>query len=778
MANNKEITNKIKNFIDDNNLNELICYVNNNNIELKNLNSRYFDIISYTYSLYDKNIITSRLKDFIVHHYDNKIVKVTDILNDNNLDELKKYVSENNIIFKELNYKHFNILEYTEYLYKKEIISSEVKEYVLNHYNDYKKREKVIEIIKTNNVNELKKYVESNRIEFKQLNDDYFDISEFVSSPKNNISHKMKLFVILHLDHKREKILELLKKNSINALKRYLEKNDIELRDLDDKYFSIVSYVNSTVDYLYSDIMKNFVVSHYDKKRYQVIELIRNDYISQLKRYIDFENIELESLNDENFNLIEYINSPQNYISSRMKYFVLSHYNYKRYKIVELIRNDSISQLRDYIKKNDINLEDLNDSHFNLLKYVYLESNDFSMNMRVFVLGHLNKKRYDIVERIREDDYKSFKNYIEKNDIELKNYNDDYFDIIRYSCSLYNRGVISCKMKNYIIEAFDKKRRETIEIIKKNDLNELKNYIIKHDIELDKLNGTNFDIISYTCSYLYNISTEIKKFIKKYHNKKGSLILMTQIKENKVNELKSFVDKTNFSFKSLNNDKFDILDYSMNLYHSGTISLEMKDFIICHYNQKRNEIIKLINKNDLEELNKYIKTNTIIFEELNDKYFNIKDLSDELLNKRIISSEMKLLILSHYTKPRSDIINILHNNNIEELKTYIDVNNIEIKNLNNEDFNIIKYSIIYIKDISSGIIDYLLCHFNRKRGTIVDLIKSNDINKIKQFLEKNNIKLNDINDDLFEITKYTNSLYNKNQISNKVKNYIETYFKN
>lgn len=777
MKNYEEIIDKIKLFIEKNDLNELINYVNNNNIEFKNLNNQNFDIISYTFSLYDKNTISSNLKDFVIFHYDNKIAKVTHILNNNDLNELKKYTIENNIIFKELNYKYFDILDYTKCLYEKNIISNKVYKYVLNHYNEYKQREKIIEIIKTNNVIKLKSYIKSNNIDLEQLNDDWFDIREYVTSPENNITVRMKLFVTHYFDKKRVDIIELLKKNDINLVKKYMEKNKIKLKDLDDTYFSIIEYVNCSTDFVYSNKIKYFIISYYDKNRYDVVELIKNDDIGQLKNYIKSNNIELKSLNDKNFNLINYINSYDSHITPKMKYFILSHYNKKRYDIVELIRNGKISYLKNYIEKNNINLEDLNDNNFNILMYINYELNNISVNMKTFVLSHLNKKRYDIVERIRNSYFNELKIFIEKNDIELKYYNDKYFDIIKYTLSLYNNGIIECIIKNYVIEAFDKQRRLTVEIIKKNDLNELKKYIIENDIKLDELNGHYFNIVNYTCSYLYNISTEIKNFVKKYHNIKGSLILKTQINENRFNELKEFVEKKDFNFKSLNNENFDILNYSMNLYHSGKIPLEMKNFIFSHYDKKRNEIFRIINKNELEELKKYVKYNNIIFEELGDKFFNFKDLSDELYDKKIISFEMKLFILIHYTKPRRDIINIIQNNNIEELKTYIINNDIEIKDINNKDFNIFKYSISYVKNISIDIIEYLLSHFNKERGTIVDLIKINDINKVKQHIENNNVKLSEINDEIFDIIKYTNSLYNKNKISLEIKGYIENYFK-
>jgi len=773
MENKYKNINEIQYLIENNNLNELINYVNDNNIEFKIFCNKYFNIVSYTCSIYEKKVISSKIKDFVIFHYDKNISMIVNIMNENNLNELQKFIIENNIKLKDLNYKYFNILKYSKYLYSKDIISDEIYNYILNNYN--KHRKEVIELIKTNDTIKLYDYLKNNHIEFKQLNDDDFDVIEYSNNANNNVSFKMKSFIIHHFDKKREKIIELMKKNDIAEIKKFLIKNNIELRDLDDNHFSIIDYVKSSSDFIFPNTMQWFILSHYNQKRYEIIELIRNDCISDLKRYIDIHDIEFESLNDKYFNLIQYINFCENCISSTMKYFVLSHYNRKRYRIVELIRYDNVKKLKKYIEDNNIYLEEIYDDDFNLLKYVRLNTNHISLNMKIFVLTHLNKKRHIIVEIINKNNYQELKEYIEMNNIELKSYNDTYFDIIRYSFSLYDQEIISFKVRDYIILAYDKRRREIIEIIKKNDINELKKYVFENNIILDNLNGNHFNIVKYTSSYLYDVKPEIINFIKANHNKNGTQIFKNLIKENKYNNLKNFVEINNFYLKSLNNYDFDILNYSMNLFNSGIISSQIKDFIFNHYDQKRNEIIELIHKNNIDILKEYSKINNIVFKNFDDKYFNIKDLSIELYNKNVISLNVKLFILAHYNKTRKDIIYIIQNNDIEKLKRYIKENNIEIKDLNDEYFDIIKYSMIFIKNVSVIIIDYLLSHFNKERATIIDLIKMNDISKLKQYFCSHNININNINDKNFNILKYISSLYNKKQISIEIRDFIVKY---
>jgi len=55
----KKMENKYKNineiqYLIENNLNELINYVNDNNIEFKIFCNKYFNIVSYTCSIYEK----------------------------------------------------------------------------------------------------------------------------------------------------------------------------------------------------------------------------------------------------------------------------------------------------------------------------------------------------------------------------------------------------------------------------------------------------------------------------------------------------------------------------------------------------------------------------------------------------------------------------------------------------------------------------------------------------------------------------------------------------
>jgi len=561
-------------------------------------------------------------------------------------------------------------------------------------------------------------------------------------------------------------VLKLIDENDIKELEYHINKNNIELKELNNDSFNIMNYVSSPSNHI-STRVKEFIIEHFDKKRAIIFNLLKEDDSKKLLNYMETQNIEFKQLNDKYFNILEYINNPINNISINMRNFVISHYDRTTCEIIKLIKQNNINNLMSYLEKHDIELESLNNKYFNIINYV-IHTPNISYNMKIFVLSHVNKKRYDIVELIRKNNIKNLVKYIEENNIELKEYNDSNFDIISHTFLLYRKYIINCEVKDYVLASFDRKRRKIIENIKNNDLDGLLKCIIENDIKLNELNDQYLNIVSYTCKYLYSIKSEIKKFVVTNQDNKGTQILINLIKKNKYDELKRFVEHNEFSLKSLNNNDFMILDYTENLFKSNKISSEMKVFIFDHYDYKRNKIIDLIHENNIERLKEYFKKNKIIFEEFDDKYFNFKDLSLKLFKKKIISYDVKFFILAHYNKLRNDIINIIQNNDIEELNCYITENDIEVKNVNDEYFNIIKYSLICIKGISVDIIDYLLCHFSKERAKIVELMKSNNFEQLKEYISNQNNEQKIINSKHFDILKYTQYLYNKKKIIKKL----------
>jgi len=74
--------------------------------------------------------------------------------------------------------------------------------------------------------------------------------------------------------------------------------------------------------------IKNYILTHYNKKRGKIFEFIEDNNIYELKNYVgkirDFDFIQL---NDNNFNIIDYINEPINLIPLDIKIYIKNHYN-------------------------------------------------------------------------------------------------------------------------------------------------------------------------------------------------------------------------------------------------------------------------------------------------------------------------------------------------------------------------------------------------------------------------------------------------------------------
>jgi len=110
--------------------------------------------------------------------------------------------------------------------------------------------------------------------------------------------------------------------------------------------------------------VKDLAIEHLDEKREKIIDLMKKNDTQNLITYMKNNKIEFENLNDEHFNIIEYIYSSKQ-ISFNMKYYVINHYGKTRRKIIQLIKNNSVKHLMTYLEKNDIELERLNDDSYN-----------------------------------------------------------------------------------------------------------------------------------------------------------------------------------------------------------------------------------------------------------------------------------------------------------------------------------------------------------------------------------------------------------------------------
>ncbi|ORY60455.1 hypothetical protein LY90DRAFT_643187 [Neocallimastix californiae] len=458
---------------------------------------------------------------------------IKDIIYKNNIEELKNYVQLHHLELKKLNNKDFDILEYTYSLLKLKKVSKELKSFVINNYDH--QRNNVIEIVKSNSIDKLKKYLKDNNLYIKDVNYKNLDIIKlFIKlSDKKKISNDILDYIITHYDKTKGEIVDIIRSDDINKLMEYIKENDIELQNLNNNHFDVIKYCSKSYNKI-SGRMKNFVISHINKIRYKVVELLRNDDISELKLFIDENNINLKSLNDDNFNLVKYCSFPSNHISLKAQDFIASYFTDVRSQIIQFIKENDTRSLLDFMHKNNIELCDLNNDQFDICDYCYSKENKISSKMKNFISLNFTKERYEVIKLIRNGDIQKLRIYLTKNTKELKEFNDKYFDIINF-CK--HDKHTEKNMVRFVVNHLTKERGKLVDLISDNDIDALKEFIQENDIELKSLNDDNFDLIDFCFSNENNISSEMQEFVITHYDKvKYSIIEM--ISMNMIDELK------------------------------------------------------------------------------------------------------------------------------------------------------------------------------------------------------------------------------------------------
>ncbi|ORX78985.1 hypothetical protein BCR32DRAFT_269739 [Anaeromyces robustus] len=590
--------------------------------------------------------------------------------------------------------------------------------YIITH--DNKRRGNVIDRMITNDIIELKNYIENNNIIVTDLNDKCFNITTYAIFLYNShkITCEIKEFIMICFDINKSSIISLIQKNEINKLINYIERNNIVLENFSYKNFDIIKFCYDDANKI-SYIMKYFVISHYTKDRFMVVELLRKNDIDYLKKYIEKRNIELKNLSDNKFDLIKYCDG---FIYSKIKNFVISHYTKERYAVVELIMLNDIEKLKNYIEKNNINFKALNDNYFNIIEFCNNYMDEISSEMNDFIVSNCDDKQKSVIEFIKSDNIEQLKCYLEKEQIELKQLNNKRFNLITYINSLDEKKSISKKMKYYIINHYNKTISNITELISRNNYESFLHYIKKNNIVLETLNEGPFDIVDYCLYNRLKINYKIKDYIYKSIEKK--YIIQKMILKNYINELKYYTIRYKIEFKAIKDNYPDMLDY----YNHDNISILMKQFIMSHWDKKRMDLIYLVRSNNiskLRDLKEEIKN-------YDDEYFNIREYCTSL--DLTISHQMKVHIVTNYNNKHGELLNIIKNTDhiyfsrFNLIKDYTEKFNIEFKDLNNKYFNIIDFCNDKKNKISDSTRLYIINHYDKKRGKIVDLIEETIMN--------------------------------------------------
>ncbi|ORX75194.1 hypothetical protein BCR32DRAFT_304995 [Anaeromyces robustus] len=737
-----------------------------------------------------------------INEIKNKIIK---LIQDNNLKNLENYVLEQNIELKILSNNEFNIIQYTDSLFKKKSINEDIKKFVAKNYD--KKRSEAIEIIKQNDLDILKEYVTKNDIEFKNFYDpfDKFDIIKHVLKlhKSNEISYEVKEYVKINYDKTRSKIIQLIQKNDIpelasyveknniefkskmsnfvishfdkhryaivefirsrnnSKIKNYLKENNIELKDLNDENFDITNYCMSEFNEV-PPYIKRFIIYNFDSHRRNIINHIDNNSIDDLKNYIEKNNIELRSINDQYFNCIDYCKNDD------MKKFIINNYSIKRSKIVNLIEKGNINQLKNYIEKNNIELKRLNDNNFNIINFCQ-SNNNIDNKMTKFVISHYDRTKFFITESLHSGKISELKSYIEKNNFEFESLNKNHFNIVQYCDSEEEIKNHYPNIKKFILKNYNNKIKKVIELIETNSLYKLNKYLKNKNILLNELFDENFDILNYCDTLGDQISSEMSNFIKSHYNNTSNIPDL--IKNNNLNELETYVNNNSIYFEKLYNKTFgDIIDSTYSLYNENKINIDILDFVLTHFNKYTNDIFTFMKNGDFPQLKNYIYDNRKSLNKQNKQYYKIFKLSSYLKD---IQPEILNFVLNYFDQTINYVIKMMQNTDFHNLWGYTKKH--EIKQIDSDTFNIIEFCIDENNHISPGIKYHIINHYDNTKSEIVEFIHMNKIYELKQHLRKNNIELCKLNDKYFDIIEYCDS---NRHVNEKMKKFIKSHFTN
>jgi len=705
----------------------------------------YLDFERLVLNFNSKKQINSEIKDYVIFNYTKERGKVMEILfknDENSVKELKQYLLENEIEIKDLIDKHFNLIKYCKYFNKIgfdncfKIINKVFKEFELD----------IVELKDINNNYKLKKYIKDNFNKFKNLKN--FDINKYLNSIKYITEEKINI-LWQYYDKRRCLIIDLIIKEDIFGLTDYIQiNNGFELKDLNGSDFDIINYCKFSLKNV-SEKLMNFLLINFDKRRKEVLDILEevvddNKKIENLKNYVEKShgNFEFKNLSDKDFDFIRYCHS-SNKISGKIENFIISHFNSVRYRLVELIQSDdNVEELESV----EFDLNKLNDSNFDFIKYCQDNNNGISTLMKSIVEIKFDSNKNEIVNRIKNNDISYLKEYMEENNVELEKLNNKSFNIVKYTISLYKNKKISEEMKDFVISHLNIRRSNIIELIEFDDVETLENFLKEEkNFKLNDINDEYFNFKEYCEKYGIIKSNDMENLLQKCSDKEKYILNILEEKDhsNKLNKLKEYYFFFNdFEFKELNEN---IVKRIISLYEDKIINSDIKNFVLENYDFYIKNIIKFIYEDNRNKLLSFILKYWDKFKDLIDIYFVIlKNLN--IFNEVKISKKTIEYVLKYFDRRKEKIESLLKKGNRNELKKYI--NNYEINISELDDGNLIKNC------NNNKMIDYLKSHYTPERSKVVEMIDNNKISELYSFFIKINKWPVDFNDKYFNIIEY------------------------
>lgn len=104
-----------------------------------------------------------------------------------------------------------------------------------------------------------------------ELDDDYFNIINYCKNSCNNININIQNYVIFHYKRTRGTIVDLIKENNLNLLQKYIEKNKIEFSSINDKYFNLETFCSIFSNSNQYEVL--FYINCSDKKKIKAFKV-------------------------------------------------------------------------------------------------------------------------------------------------------------------------------------------------------------------------------------------------------------------------------------------------------------------------------------------------------------------------------------------------------------------------------------------------------------------------------------------------------------------------
>ncbi|ORX75193.1 hypothetical protein BCR32DRAFT_249743 [Anaeromyces robustus] len=457
--------------------------------------------------------IISEMQEYVNSLFDIRKHDIIEIINKKNLNELKIYKDNNNIKeFSEINNKYFNIQEYCcvednqvpnidddyfniiEYCRSNKNIPEWMTNFIISHYTQ--KRYDIIELIRMKKIKEIIEYMkyenENDDIEFISLNDENFDIVEFCKDKNNKVADYMKDFILSHLTQSRSKVVEFLRENNYIELKRYTKENKLEFKTLNDEDFNIYN------------IIVTVKITRRERSIFDDIIIVNDRYnddeddektFDDLVKFVKDNNIKFKNINDENFDIIEYLDLKNK--STEITNFIFKQFDEKRSKDLNDKSFDILTYAINFKASNDMINFIINQRGYDFSKYNSVENSPLYLALyqeNLSLVDLLIRNRTYEISKLNINQYNSkiTKKLINKNKLNKK--------IIKY---LMNHGY---KLE-YLINSFGM-----------NDINSdlyqyiLKNYIFDNTFILYLINVRKNQIRLSTIELFDKIKNEKRKY--------------------------------------------------------------------------------------------------------------------------------------------------------------------------------------------------------------------------------------------------------------------------